>query len=124
VELRGAVADTDLDWRDRYRAEFLVELLTASMSPTNTLVGNPAVLKRAWETDGMSVTRGAGHLVRHLIEDRGPPSTVDQGNAVVESQPEVADSLVVGVELDDGGTTCGCSWSLRISRRAPRYPRP
>ena len=44
--LGGLVADADLEWRDRYRAEFLVELLTAAAAPTNTLVGNPAALKR------------------------------------------------------------------------------
>jgi polyhydroxyalkanoate synthase subunit PhaC len=77
------VAEADLDWRDRYRAEFVVELLTAAAAPTNTLVGNPAALKRAWETAGLSILRGTRHLVRDLARNRGMPSTVDRSGFVV-----------------------------------------
>ena len=72
------VADADLDWRDRYRAELTVDLLTAAAAPTNTVVGNPAALKRAFETAGASLARGARQLVRDLRQNRGMPSTVDR----------------------------------------------
>ena len=81
--LSELVAEADLDWRDRYRAEFLVELLTAAAAPTNTLVGNPAALKRAWETAGLSILRGTRHLVRDLVTNRGMPTTVDRSGFVV-----------------------------------------
>jgi polyhydroxyalkanoate synthase len=81
--LAEMVADADLDWRDRYRAEFLVELLTAALSPTNSLLGNPAALKRAWETGGASLMRGTANLLRDLVENRGMPSTVDRSGFVV-----------------------------------------
>ena len=77
------VAEAELDWRDRYRAEFVVELLTAAAAPTNTLVGNPAALKHAWETAGSSIVRGAGHLLRDLVGNRGMPSSVDRSGFVV-----------------------------------------
>ena len=77
------MAEADLDWRDRYRAEFLVELLTAAAAPTNTLVGNPAALKHAWETAGLSILRGTRQLVRDLVTNRGMPSTVDRSGFVV-----------------------------------------
>ena len=75
--LSDIVADADLDWRDRYRAEFLVDLLTAAASPTNTLAGNPAALKRGLETAGMSLVRGARNALRDVRHNRGMPSTVD-----------------------------------------------
>ena len=75
--LSDIVADADLDWRDRYRTEFLVDLLTAAASPTNTLAGNPAALKRGLETAGMSLVRGARNALRDVRHNRGMPSTVD-----------------------------------------------
>jgi polyhydroxyalkanoate synthase subunit PhaC len=72
------VRDADLDWRDRYRAELMVDVLTAAAAPTNTVVGNPAALKRAFDTAGASLARGAGHLVRDLRHNRGMPSTVNR----------------------------------------------
>ena len=77
------VGDTELDWRDRYRAEFLVELLTAAAAPTNTLIGNPAALKHAWETAGMSLVRGTGHLLHDVVRNRGMPTTVDRSGFIV-----------------------------------------
>ena len=72
-----AVADADLDWRDRYRAEFLAELVTAAAAPTNTLAGNPAALKRALETAGMSLVRGTRNMLHDARWNRGLPTTVD-----------------------------------------------
>ena len=77
------VGDAELDWRDRYRAEFLVELLTAAAAPTNTLIGNPAALKHAWETAGMSLVRGTGHLLHDVVRNRGMPTTVDRSGFIV-----------------------------------------
>jgi polyhydroxyalkanoate synthase len=76
--LSDIVAEADLDWRTRYRAELSVDLLTAAAAPTNTLAGNPAALKRALETAGASLARGSRHLVSDLLHNRGMPSTVDR----------------------------------------------
>ena len=57
--LRGRPA---ADWHDVERARFAVNALTSALAPTNTLLGNPAALKRAFETGGRSVVRGLRQL--------------------------------------------------------------
>jgi polyhydroxyalkanoate synthase len=73
-----ALVDHDKgDWRNRERAKFAVELLTSAMAPTNTLIGNPAALKRALETGGMSLADGALNWLHDLRHNGGMPSQVD-----------------------------------------------
>lgn len=66
------------DWHDVERARFAVQALTALMAPTNTLVGNPAALKRAFETGGRSVLRGFGHLLHDVRHNGGMPAQTDR----------------------------------------------
>jgi polyhydroxyalkanoate synthase len=40
-------AETGADWRDVERLQFLADATSAVMAPTNTLLGNPAALRRA-----------------------------------------------------------------------------
>ena len=75
--LAEAVADADVDWRDAERARFLVEILTSTAAPTNALLGNPAALKHAFETHGLSLVRGTRSLVRDVVHNGGMPRTVD-----------------------------------------------
>ena len=67
----------DLDWKSRERARFGVTLITEALSPTNTLAGNPAAIKRAYETAGRSLLRGAGHFLSDVRRNGGMPSMVD-----------------------------------------------
>jgi polyhydroxyalkanoate synthase len=67
------------DWRDRERARFAASLLTSTLAPTNTLVGNPAALKRAFETGGASLGRGVRNAVHDLRHNGGMPRQVDRG---------------------------------------------
>ncbi|MDN5930567.1 MAG: alpha/beta fold hydrolase [Pseudonocardia sp.] len=67
------------DWRDRERARFVATLLTSTLAPTNTLVGNPAAIKRAFETGGASLGRGARNAVHDLRHNGGMPRQVDRG---------------------------------------------
>ncbi len=64
------------DWRSRERARFFAGLVTSTLSPTNTLIGNPAAIKRAFETAGGSVGRGAKTLVSDVRHNRGMPRQV------------------------------------------------
>jgi polyhydroxyalkanoate synthase len=75
--LDGLVDDAHLDWRDAFRARFCVEILTSALAPTNTLVGNPAAIKRAAETGGLSLARGVRNALKDLKNNRGMPSSVD-----------------------------------------------
>ena len=59
------------DWHKRERARYLTGILTSAMAPTNTLLGNPAALKKAYETGGMSLVRGTKNMVGDLLAGRG-----------------------------------------------------
>jgi polyhydroxyalkanoate synthase len=79
AESLGELVDAaDIDWRDRFRARFAVDMLTSAVAPTNTLPGNPAALKRAFATGGLSLARGARNALGDLRTNRGMPKTVDR----------------------------------------------
>lgn len=67
----------DIDWRNAERARLLVDVLTSSLAPTNTLPGNPEALKRAFETGGRSLASGARRFLHDLRHNRGMPSQVE-----------------------------------------------
>src|SRR5271170_6185206 len=48
------VDSADLEWRDAERARFFMSIVTSAAAPTNLLAGNPAALKRVFETGGAS----------------------------------------------------------------------
>jgi polyhydroxyalkanoate synthase len=87
-----AVEDADVDWPTRERARFVAGIVASALAPTNTLAGNPAALKHAFDTGGMSLLRGGRNLASDIRHNRGMPRQVD-------SRP-----FVVG---DDVGTTPG-----------------
>jgi len=43
------------DWREVEQVRFVFNAVTSAMAPTNTLAGNPAALKRAFDTAGLSL---------------------------------------------------------------------
>ena len=75
--MNEAVDSADLEWRDAERAQFFMNIVTSAVAPTNTFVGNPAAIKRAFETGGASVVRGVRNLVRDVRHNGGMPSQVD-----------------------------------------------
>ena len=75
--LERLVDDVDLDRKSRERARFAMTLLTQSLAPTNTLLGNPAALKRAWQTRGQSLLAGARNALRDMRHNGAMPSMVD-----------------------------------------------
>jgi len=78
---RKAVFDlvdaSDLDKENHDRAGFAATLLVDAVAPTNTLIGNPMALKRAYETGGTSLLKGLRHLIDDLLHNGGLPSQVD-----------------------------------------------
>ena len=78
AELDELVATAELDWRDSERAQFLASVVGSALAPTNTLLGNPAALKRAFETGGWSLLRGMRNLIADLRHNGGLPSQVDR----------------------------------------------
>jgi polyhydroxyalkanoate synthase len=71
------VERSPLDTRGRERARFIVSLWTQALAPTNTLLGNPAALKRAVDTGGRSLLKGLGNMVRDMARNSGMPAQVD-----------------------------------------------
>jgi len=69
--------EANIDSRDAERARFLVSLLVDALSPTNSLAGNPAALKKVVETGGASLLHGFENFVRDVVGNGGLPAQVD-----------------------------------------------
>ena len=77
----GVLSDVDQNSTPQraQRARFVVNLLTSAAAPTNTLLGNPAAIKKTFEDAGSNLVRGAGHLLSDLRHNGGMPSTAKPG---------------------------------------------
>ena len=53
------------------------ELMLDALAPTNFLPTNPAALKRAFDTAGMSLAKGARNFADDLVNNEGRPRQVD-----------------------------------------------
>jgi len=71
--LDAAALETVQDTKARFAAKFIHDAL----APTNTLLGNPAALRAAFDTGGKSVVRGAKNMLDDLLHNGGWPSQVD-----------------------------------------------
>ena len=89
------VVDDNPDWRKRERAKYLSGILTSAMAPTNTLIGNPAALKKAYETGGMSLIRGAKNMVGDMLAGKRLPSQVKSSDFKVGENLAVTPGAVV-----------------------------
>src|SRR5262245_41432724 len=65
------------DWKREARARAAADRLIGAAAPSNLLLGNPAALKRALDTGGISLVRGARNAARDLVRHRGMPEQVD-----------------------------------------------
>jgi polyhydroxyalkanoate synthase len=75
--LNTFVDSADLPKKDADRARFALSLMTEAMAPTNTMLGNPAAMRRFYETGGASAVRGLTHMIEDLAKNGGLPSQVD-----------------------------------------------
>jgi polyhydroxyalkanoate synthase subunit PhaC len=64
--------------RQRDKARFALDLMLDALAPTNVPWTNPAVLKEAFETGGLSLMAGASNFVDDLIHNGGRPRQVDK----------------------------------------------
>ena len=76
-ELAGWVEDSGVDEADKARAQFVLDIIADSLAPTNTLLGNPAAIKRIYETGGMSLVNGLKNAYNDIRHNKGMPSQVD-----------------------------------------------
>jgi polyhydroxyalkanoate synthase subunit PhaC len=81
--LNRFVDEAKMDKRDAERVRFVVSLILDAMSPTNSLVGNPAALKKLIDTGGASIVHGLENFIGDLARNGGLPAQVDTRNFVV-----------------------------------------
>lgn len=62
----------------RTKATLAASILSDAMAPTNTLLGNPAALQKAFQTGGTSLLRGTRNMVDDIATNDGWPSQVDR----------------------------------------------
>jgi polyhydroxyalkanoate synthase subunit PhaC len=77
--LLDIVRQTDAPSDVKQKSEFGVQLLIDALAPTNFVPGNPAVIKKALETGGLSLAKGARNFVHDLRTNRGVPRQVVPG---------------------------------------------
>ncbi|HLK75619.1 MAG TPA: alpha/beta fold hydrolase [Streptosporangiaceae bacterium] len=92
------VDDLDLgsrSWQDAERARFVANIVMSAAAPTNVFVSNPAALKRAFDTGGVSVARGARQWWRDVRTNGGMPAQTDRGAFSVGTDLAVTPGAVV-----------------------------
>ena len=67
----------DGSWQNKARARFAADVISAALSPTNYLATNPAALREAISTSGLSLVKGAQNMVSDLARG-GMPAMVDR----------------------------------------------
>jgi polyhydroxyalkanoate synthase len=90
--LIGALGLSD---KDAQRARFAVSLLTDAMAPPNMLWGNPAAMKKLFETGGASLLHGVQNMLRDLVDNQGMPAQVDKGSFVLGNNLATSPGAVV-----------------------------
>src|SRR5688572_26305530 len=83
------------DWREVEQARFVLNAMASAMAPTNTLLGNPAALKRAFDTGGGSLVRGARNVLTDLVRNGGMPAQVDRSAFTVGTDLAMTPGAVV-----------------------------
>ena len=67
----------DGTWQDKARARFAADVITAAVAPTNYLGTNPEAMRKAFETGGLSLMRGAQNMLNDMAKG-GMPSMIDR----------------------------------------------
>lgn len=77
-ELKGWIEDSRISTPDKARANYVLDIMADTLAPTNTLVGNPAAMKRLFESGGQSVLQGLKNAYDDLRNNGGMPAMVDK----------------------------------------------
>ena len=67
----------DGSWQNKARARFAADVITAAVAPTNYLGTNPEAMRKAMESGGLSLMRGAQNML-HDMAKGGMPSMIDR----------------------------------------------
>ncbi|HYZ35924.1 MAG TPA: poly-beta-hydroxybutyrate polymerase, partial [Pseudonocardiaceae bacterium] len=77
--LQDLLNAAELDDTARQKADFALRQVLDAAAPTNWLATNPAALKKAFDTGGLSLVRGASNALRDLTTNKGMPRQVTPG---------------------------------------------
>ncbi|QIG96831.1 alpha/beta fold hydrolase [Bradyrhizobium sp. 6(2017)] len=75
--VNGLVDKTSLSDIDKQRAHLITEILIDAVAPTNTMLTNPAAVRKFIDTGGQSLWSGLKNYMDDLTRNRGMPSMVD-----------------------------------------------
>jgi polyhydroxyalkanoate synthase subunit PhaC len=89
------VRDTEAPADVKQKAEFGVQLLIDALAPTNFVPGNPAVIKKALDTGGLSLAKGARNFIHDVRTNRGVPRQVVPGAHTVGKDMALTPGKVV-----------------------------
>jgi polyhydroxyalkanoate synthase len=76
--MRGWLEELELDELERDRANFISQIIIDSLSPTNTLAGNPTAQKRLIDSGGLSLIKGLKNAYNDMVHNKGMVSQVDK----------------------------------------------
>ncbi|MCZ6854371.1 MAG: class II poly(R)-hydroxyalkanoic acid synthase [Gammaproteobacteria bacterium] len=72
------LATSGLEGIEHDRAQFVLSAAKDVLAPVNTLVGNPAALKKLQETQGASFVRGVRNVIDDVRHNHGYPAVADR----------------------------------------------
>ena len=75
--VNGLVDKTSLSDIDKQRAHLITDILIDAVAPTNTMLTNPAAVRKFIDTGGQSLWSGLKNYIGDLTQNRGMPSMVD-----------------------------------------------
>ncbi len=76
--MKNWMTDLDLDDLERDRANFISNIIIDSLSPTNSLIGNPSAQKRLIDSGGLSLIKGLKNAYNDMVHNHGMVSMVDK----------------------------------------------
>jgi polyhydroxyalkanoate synthase len=89
------IRDTATPPAVKQKAEFAVQLMIDALAPTNFAPTNPAVVKKALDTGGLSLAQGARNFAHDLLTNQGTPRQVVPGAHTVGKDMAVTPGKVV-----------------------------
>jgi polyhydroxyalkanoate synthase len=72
------VTNAGFDRVNEQHARIALSQLGDATAPTNSLLGNPAAMRKCFETGGMSVVEGFRHMLEDWLQNGGLPSQVNK----------------------------------------------
>ncbi|MEM7017943.1 MAG: alpha/beta fold hydrolase [Pseudomonadota bacterium] len=70
--------NSNLEGINRQRAEFILRVIKEAGAPPNTLLGNPEALKKAWESRGGTLLKGARRFINDWRQNNGFPAAAER----------------------------------------------